>query len=154
MKHLRSRRLTASWIALLLAAQACADESAPTEPDPEPLQVTGVWVETVQVTLDDCGLLPETLTETRTLEQDGTELVANVDGVIIEGTIDPMTGAFTLELRAGDAFAVQTGTFTSDTRYTAETTATLANGCRFETTEEGTRESTRTLRSASRFSGV
>lgn len=146
MRRWRSGWRSAARIVLLVTVvAACEDDgdAGPMEPDPEPLEVTGVWTETAEVTLDDCDLLPETLTETRTLEQDGTELVANVDGVIIEGTIDPVTGDFTLELRVGDAFAIQSGRFSSDTRYTAETTATLANGCRFETTDEGMRESVR-----------
>jgi len=133
----------AGRILLLLFALGCGDDEDDGGPmEPEPLDVNGVWVETAETTLDGCGLLPEVSTETRVVTQDGTVLVAAVMGLMIEGTIDPATGEFTLELDAGTAFATQSGRFTSNDRYTATTTATLANGCRFETDDEGVRQGT------------
>lgn len=140
----RSRRTVgaAGSVLLLVLAVGCGDDEdgggGPMEP--EPLDVNGIWVETIETTLDGCGLLPEVSTETRVLTQDGTDLVADVMGLMIEGTIDPATGDFTLELDAGNAFVIQSGRFTSNDRYSATTTATLANGCRFETDDEGVRQ--------------
>jgi len=137
------RNGAAGRILLLLFALGCGDDEDDGGPmEPEPLDVNGVWVETAETTLDGCGLLPEVSTETRVVTQDGTVLVADVMGLRIEGTIDPATGDFTLELDAGNAFATQSGRFTSNDRYTATTTATLANGCRFETDDEGVRQGT------------
>lgn len=127
-----------------VAALACGggngNGTGPT--GPQPLQVSGVWIETSQIVVDECNILPATVTTTFTLQHNGTSLVATFSGIQVTGTIDTETGEFTLSTDVNGTVQVQSGRFTSDSRYEAETTVTLPNGCRIETEDSGRREST------------
>lgn len=133
------------WIGLV--ALACnGDGGGPASPDT--LSVSGTWTETSQIVSNPCGLeLPGSLTGTFQLTQSGTQLMVVDDGEVIgSGSLNLMTGDFTLSATFTEEgvsiTVVQSGRFSSSTRYTAETVVTLSDGtitCTVRTNDTGSR---------------
>ena len=142
MKATPARHL---WIGL--AALACnGGGGGPVSPGS--LQVSGTWTETSQIVSNPCELeLPGSLTGTFQLSQSGTQLTVLSEGEIVgTGSLNLTTGDFTLS-GAGSVDGitisiVQSGRFSSSTRYTAETVITFSDGvtvCTLRTTDSGSR---------------
>jgi hypothetical protein len=137
--------LIGAWVAL-----ACSGGGGPGGPD-EPgngLQVSGTWMETVQVVSNPCGLeLPGQSSGTLQLVQNGTQLTAISEGLSISGTINTTNGDFTLSgvfsVSGLEITIVQSGNFSSSSRYTAETMFTITDGsatCTVQTSDSGIRQ--------------
>lgn len=134
-----------SWIGL--AVLACSDGGGgPTSPNP--LQVSGTWSETSQIISNPCELeLPGTLTGTFELSQSGTQLTVLFEGEVLgTGALNLTTGDFTLSgtstVEGLTISVVQSGRFSSSTRYTAETVITITDGvvtCTVRTSDAGSR---------------
>ena len=133
------------WIGL--AVLACkGDGGGPASP--ENLSVAGTWTETSQIVSNPCGLeLPGTLTGTFQLTQSGTQLMVVEDGEVIgTGSLNLTTGDFALSGTFTEdgvtVTIVQSGRFSSSTRFTAETILTVSDGsitCIVRTNDTGSR---------------
>jgi hypothetical protein len=142
MRRTYSRHL---WIGI--AVLACnGNGGGPSSPDN--LSVAGTWTETSQIVSNPCGLeLPGTLTGTVQLTQSGTQLTVVDDGEVLgTGSLNLTTGDFTLSGTFTDdgvtVTIVQSGRFSSSTRYTAETVLTVSDGtitCTIRTNDTGSR---------------
>ena len=115
---------------------------------PAPLQVSGTWTETSQIVSNPCELeLPGTLTGTFQLSQSGTQLTVSSEGEVVgSGSLNLTTGDFTLSgtdtIEGLTITVVQSGRFSSSTRYTAETVITITDGvvvCTLRTNDSGSR---------------
>ncbi|CAN5897529.1 hypothetical protein BH20GEM1_BH20GEM1_03770 [soil metagenome] len=133
------------WIGL--GVLACnGDGGGPASPGN--LSVAGTWTETSQIVSNPCGLeLPGSLTGTFQLTQSGTQLTVVDDGEALgTGSLNLTTGDFTLSGTFTEdgvtVTIVQSGRFTSSTRYTAETILTVSDGaitCTIRTNDTGSR---------------
>jgi hypothetical protein len=133
------------WIGI--AVLACnGDGGGPSSPDT--LNVAGTWTETSQIVSNPCDLeFPGSLTGTVELAQSGTQLSVLLDGEVVgTGTLNQSTGDFTLSgTLTEDGVTVtilQSGRFSSSTRYTSETVLTFTSGsitCTVRTNDTGSR---------------
>ena len=133
------------WIGI--AVLACnGDGGGPSSPDT--LSVAGIWTETSQIVFNPCDLeFPGTLTGTVELTQSGTQLAVLLDGEVVgTGTLNLTTGDFTLSgtfTEQGVTVTIlQSGRFSSSTRYTSETVLTFTGGpitCIVRTNDTGSR---------------
>ena len=140
-----STKMTLAFAALVVACNG-GGPSDPEDPS-NGLQVSGTWTETSQIVSNPCGIdLPGQVTGSFQLVQSGTQLTATSDGETVTGTLNLTTGDFTLagsfDLNGLNVTVVQSGRFSSSTRYTAETVITLSDGvqtCTVRTSDTGTR---------------
>lgn len=141
-------KVSTAWLPWIgLAVLACSDGGGgPTSPSP--LQVSGTWSETSQIVSNPCELeLPGTLTGTFELSQSGTQLTVLFEGEVLgTGALNLTTGDFTLSgtstVEGLTISVVQSGRFSSSTRYTAETVITITDGvvvCTVRTSDAGSR---------------
>lgn len=139
------RHVLVSFLSLLMACSSGG--GGPTGPA-ESLQVSGLWIETSRLTENPCELnFPEVSTSSVTIVQNGTQLAATQQGITATGTINLSTGNFTISATISDPdlviVVIQSGRFSSNTRYTAESRATITDGidtCTLRSTDEGQRQ--------------
>ena len=135
------------WVGL--AVLACNGGSGGGGPvSPATLQVAGTWTETSQIVSNPCEFeLPGSLTGTFQLTQSGTQLTVISEGEVVgTGSLNLTTGDFTLSgsstFEGVTVTVVQSGRFSSSTRYTAETVITATDGvivCTIRTNDTGSR---------------
>jgi hypothetical protein len=133
------------WIGL--AVFACSGGNGGGDPvSPATLNVAGTWSETVQIVFDPCGFDLD-LSGTFELSQSGTQLTVIDDGEVVgTGSLNLTTGDFTLSGSATSQgvtiTVVQSGRFSSSTRFTAESVITITDGvitCIIRTNDTGSR---------------
>jgi hypothetical protein len=111
------------------------------------LDVAGAWIEVSTVVDDGCELgFDEVSTTSVTIIPSGSQItfVFHPQGgdVAFQGTFDSGTGNFVLTIIGPGGSIVQSGRFSSNTRYTSETVITLiAESCTTRTSEVGQRSS-------------
>ena len=118
------------------------------------LNVGGEWIEISTVVSDQCNLdLPPTATSDVTIIQSGSQISfvfrsEDFGDTVLAGTFNPRTGDFSLsfaEQGGGiSVTAVQSGRFTSSSRYTSTSEIVVTQGvqsCTVRTSETGQRRS-------------
>lgn len=113
------------------------------------IDVNGSWVEVSTLTFNDCGIdLPATSSINVTIIQGANQITFVfhlMEGNLpITGTFNAQSGEFSLSLTEQEGGVtlslVQNGRFTSNTRYTSESTAVFSQGaesCTIRSTELG-----------------
>jgi hypothetical protein len=135
------------WIGL--AVMACSGGNGGGDPvSPVTLQVAGTWTETSQIVFNPCEIpFPSSITGTVQLTQSGTQLTVIDNGETLgTGTLNLTTGDFTLSGTSVEdgvtTTIVQSGRFSSSTRFTSETVITATDGviiCIVRTNDTGSR---------------
>ncbi|HUP01674.1 MAG TPA: hypothetical protein VM737_09175 [Gemmatimonadota bacterium] len=139
--------LLAMTAVAILAACGGGGYGGPTTP-PEGLDVSGTWTVTSTIVENTCGIdLPTTSTATVTITQNGTRITFRIEGLVASGTIDLATGEYTIsaviESEDGQAIIEESGRFSSNDRYTADSSLTLVideGSCVIRTSESGRRQ--------------
>ncbi|MGH7544400.1 MAG: hypothetical protein ACREK7_10735 [Gemmatimonadota bacterium] len=138
-------------VLLALAIAACSSSGyGPDDPgDGDELDVSGTWTVTAMLIEEDCPEDVEPVnTGTIQIEQDGTEITFRQGLIVASGTINLQTGQFVIngsvDLVDGVALIMEEGRFTSDTRYTSETSFTIQPvadpSCTIRTSDTGVRQ--------------
>jgi hypothetical protein len=135
------------WIGL--AVMACSGGNGGGDPvSPVTLQVAGTWTETSQIVFNPCEIpLPSSITGTVQLTQSGSQLTVVDNGETLgTGSLNLTTGDFTLSGTSVEdgvtTTIVQSGRFSSSTRFTSETVITATDGvitCVVRTNDTGSR---------------
>ena len=135
------------WIGL--AVFACSGGNGGGDPvSPATLQVAGTWSMTSQLVLNSCEIpFPSTLTGPVQLTQSGTQITVVLEGEAVgSGSLNLTTGDFTLSATTTEdgvtTTLVQSGRFSSSTRFTSETVITATDGvitCTIRTNDTGSR---------------
>ena len=113
-------------------------------------EVGGEWIEVSTLVSNDCDVLdiPPTSTTDVTIIPSESQITfvyhLQGDDLDLTGTFNSQTGVFTFSLSGPGGSLVQSGRFTSNTRYTSETEVVLFEGagtCTARTSEVGQRSS-------------
>jgi hypothetical protein len=148
--RIRNAMWAGAWLPILALLIQC-DGGGPTSVT---LNVGGEWIEISTLVADNCDLgLPPTATSNVTIIPSGNQItfVFHSDGfddAVLNGTFDSRTGQFSLtfaEQGGGiSVTALQSGRFTSSSRYTSTSEIVVTQGgasCTVRTSEAGERRS-------------
>ena len=140
-------------LAVLLGPSIACDGDGPT-PSSDAFRVSGTWLQTGIIIEDSCGLQLLGVAGVFTISQSGDRLTLRFPstvrfptGRVVTGQIDTGTGAFTVPevVIAGELpLGTQTGRFTSNEAYTAESTVSFTDGgrsCVVRSRDQGVRQS-------------
>ncbi|HET6342622.1 MAG TPA: hypothetical protein VFG78_10625 [Gemmatimonadota bacterium] len=138
-------------VLLALAIAACSSSGyGPDDPgDGDELDVSGTWTVTATLIEEDC---PEDVEEVNTgtiqIEQNGTQITFRQGSIVARGSINLQTGEFMIsgmiEAIDGLILIMEEGRFTSDARYTSESSftfqPTVGPSCTILTSDSGVRQ--------------